>query len=693
MSVRVGVDTGGTFTDVVAFDTESGMLAVAKVPSRPAAPETAFWAGIDSLPAELHARVSALAHGTTIATNSLLERSGVKIGLLTTAGFEDVLTIGREGRTEMYRLDFEPEVPLFLCSRASTIGLQERIGADGRGLRGLDRAEVERALDALVEDQHIEVLAICLMFSFANAQHENEILQIAAERYPDLPAFASSVVSPRYREYERLVSTLFSAYVGPLVSEYFAGIEAEAGAREIASPLQVMQSIGGLTSLDAVARRPALTVLSGPAAGVAAVAALARQTGRSKVISMDLGGTSNDVAVVVDGQPETLNEGLVGRYPLSVPMLSVHTIGAGGGSIARIDAGGSLRVGPISAGSMPGPACYGRGGTRPTVTDASLVLGYLRAEGFGSTGTSLDPGLAHDVVEREVGTPAGLSPLEAAWGIHSVLVNEIADQLRLKTVDVGLDPREFSLVSFGGSGPIVAARLIPVLGLSEVIVPPMPGVLSAIGLLLARQEHEEELSLPSAGRGIIPADHLNTALRELGLACDGAWARITAEPPTTEAYLIDLRYRGQSHEIRCPIEVVAGAARSEAIAEAYEWFHERHQALFGHSDRSYPVEAMTIRVRRERVMDSVPAPVAATETGAVMPEPVSSRVCFFGPDGTFDTPVYTRDQFVPGSTARGPAIVDQMDTTVVIYPDQRVQTDQLGNLVITTIDADASADP
>jgi N-methylhydantoinase A len=682
MTLRIGIDVGGTFTDVSAWDEVTRQVYLAKVSSTPAQPDVGFWAGVDEVIKSSSSGPGAiqLAHGTTVATNSLVQRAGARIGVLTTRNFEDVLFIGREGRTEMYGVDFEEEVPGFLCRRSRVVGLNERIAADGSVLRGLDEAEVTSALEYLVNDAAVQSIAVCTLFSYVNPDHELRIEAAAAKLFPSVPVYLSSRISPHFREYERTVVTAFCAYLGPLVGNYLERLRTGAAARDISNPIKIMQSSGGLTSSVLAQERPVVTLLSGPSAGVAGAAWIARSTGRRRVLSMDMGGTSNDVAVILDGAANMSNSGRIHRYPLSIPMQSVSTVGAGGGSIATVDAAGLLKVGPESAGAVPGPACYGLGGGLPTVTDASLVLGYLSARGLGSSEVRLDRAAAQAAIDVHVADKIGLDTHEAARGIHDVLVNSLADQLRLVTMGVGLDPRDFSLVAFGGSGPVVGGRLLGVLGLREVIVPPRPGVLSALGLLLVGEEHEEETALMCEASDVTPGS-LERDLQSLRTRCYERWQWITEEPATTESTFLDIRYRGQSYELRIPFRAHAGLSTEDLAAVVAE-FHERHQSLFGHSDRTAVVEFVAVRFRVERTPTGIPDIQTSAPRRAGPLLPAEFRQSFFD-TGVHKTPVYQRETLEVNDEIYGPAIIDQLDTTTVIYPGQVGRVDQFWQVIIS----------
>ena len=489
--VEIGVDVGGTFTDVVCYEPH-GPLRVLKTPTTKHDPSVGVMQGIRhvidawSIPPS---RIRRIIHGTTIATNAVLERKCARIGLITTEGFRDVLEIGRQFRTAMYSVILEPETPGFLAPGKYRFEVGERISAQGEVLVPLDEAAVTRAAQALLA-QGVEAIAVVFLFSFLNPLHERRARKLISTLAPDMRVSLSSDVDPAIREYERTVATAWDASIKPIVDRYLANLQSGIAQTTNGSALQIMQSRGGVAGAAIVRERPVRLFLSGPAAGVMGSIMVGKTVGRRDIITLDVGGTSSDIALIADGRPLIKTEGRIEGFPVRVPMIDVNTIGAGGGSIAWLDGANRLRVGPQSAGSEPGPACYGRGGREPTVTDASLVLGYLDPASFAGGTVSLDVAAATEAIERAIARPLQLSTEEAALGIHRVVNAQMVEGIRRVSIRQGVDPRKFTLVALGGAGPIHATTLAETLDIRHVLVPRFPGVLSATGLLVAPVEHE-----------------------------------------------------------------------------------------------------------------------------------------------------------------------------------------------------------
>jgi N-methylhydantoinase A len=677
VSVQIGVDIGGTFTDIVALDGD-GRLHLTKVPTTP---KDLLRGVADAVRAVLAlagrppAAVTRFIHGTTVATNAILEQKGAVTGVLMTQGFEDVLELGRQKRSRMYDLDMDPETPAFLAPRRRRVGIRERLDARGRVLTPLDEAQV-RAAAGRLRDEGVQALAVCYLFSFLDPTHERRTRELVREVAPELAVSLSSEVDPTFREYERCCVTAFDAYLGPLVARYLAGLRDALRQAGVTAVPQIMRSRGGIVSAAVAARQPVTLFLSGPAGGVIGARFAAERSGVSDFISLDMGGTSNDVSVVHGGRPAVTAEGRIGPYPVRTPMVDVNTIGAGGGSLAWIDAAGGLRVGPQSAGAEPGPACYGRGGDRPTVTDASVLLGYLNPENFAGGSFRLDVGAA----ERAVATVAGPLQLDAvatAAGIHRVVNARMADQIRLMTIQRGHDPRGFTLVLLGGAGPVHGVALAEELGLVDVLVPEAPGVLSALGLLAASVEHEHARTHPS----LVEAADLaavNGLLRELDAA---GRARMREEDvPAAEvevAYSADMRYVGQAYELPVPI---AAPLTAGDLATAQSAFHATHERAYGYARTGQAVEFVNLRAVHTYRLPAprIQPPVRAR--GALAEARVGERRVHFAPSGFAATPVYARARLPLGADVPGPAIVEQADTTTVVPPGWAMLVEESGNL-------------
>jgi N-methylhydantoinase A len=672
--VQIGVDIGGTFTDIVALDAR-GRLTLAKVPSTPkdlldgiAAATTKVLALTGASPAD----VERFIHGTTIATNAVLEQKGAVTAVLTTEGFEDVLELGRMKRSRMYDLAMDPEVPTFLAPRRRRVGIRERLDARGRVLVPLNEDDV-RAAAAKLSAQGVQAIAVCYLFSFVNPAHERRTREIIADVAPDISVSLSSEVDPTFREYERLCVTAFDAYLGPVVKRYLAGLGDTLHGLGVPGVPLIMRSRGGIVSAALAAQQPVTLFLSGPAGGVIGAAFAAERAGVRDFVSLDMGGTSNDVAVVRDGRPLLAGEGAIGPYPVRTPMVDVNTIGAGGGSIAWIDAAGGLRVGPRSAGAEPGPACYARGGDEATVTDASLVLGYLNPTRFAGGAMTLDVTAAERALTA-IGRRLGVDAVAAAAGIHRVVNARMADQIRLVTIKRGYDPRQFALVVLGGAGPVHGAALAAEMGMAEVLVPEAPGVLAAFGLLAAAIEHHHARTLQARTDGADLAA-INGCLAELDAAGRG---RMREEGvPAREvnvAYAADMRYVGQAYELEVALTAPVTPDRVPDIVAA---FHAVHERVYGYARAQQPVEFVNFRAVHTFPL---PRPVLtpATRDGSLHAALIGERRAYF--DRFVSTAIYERARLPLGARLAGPAIVEQPDTTTVIPPGVVALVDDAGNL-------------
>jgi N-methylhydantoinase A/oxoprolinase/acetone carboxylase beta subunit len=673
--VQIGVDIGGTFTDIVSLD-DKGRLSLTKVPSTPKDLLEGIAAAVTrvlSLAGARPAEVQRFIHGTTVATNAILEQKGAVTAVLTTEGFEDVLELGRMKRSRMYDLAMDPEVPTFLAPRRRRLGIPERLDARGNVLVPLDEAAVAQAVETL-RAQGVQAVAVCYLFSFVNPDHERRTREIIAALAPELSVSLSSDVDPTFREYERLCVTAFDAYLGPVVKRYLAGLAAtlrELGVRGV--PL-IMRSRGGIVSAALAAQQPVTLFLSGPAGGVIGAAFAAERSGVPDFVSLDMGGTSNDVAVVRNGTPLLAAEGAIGPYPVRTPMVDVNTIGAGGGSIAWIDAAGGLRVGPRSAGAEPGPACYGRGGDEATVTDASVVLGYLNPARFAGGAMALDVGAAQRAL-AEVGRRLGVDPVAAAAGVHRVVNARMADQIRLVTIKRGWDPRQFALVVLGGAGPVHGAALAAEMGMPEVLVPEAPGVLAAFGLLAAAIEHHHARTL-QAPTGAADLDAMNRCLGELDAA--GRVCMREEGVPAAEvrvAYAADMRYVGQAYELEVPIPVPVTRDRLPEILTA---FHAVHERVYGYGRPQQPAEFVNFRAVHTYPLPRPAVTPAAPPAGSVADARLGERPAYFGK--FVPTAIYERARLPRGGCLTGPAIVEQSDTTTVIPPGVTALVDEAGTL-------------
>jgi N-methylhydantoinase A len=683
MSARLGVDVGGTFTDLVVVDESTGSLRVGKVLTTPKDPAHAVEAGIAALLAETGvavADVRAVVHGTTLATNALIERKGARTALLTTAGFRDAVEIRHEGRHDMYDLFIEPPAPL--VPRHLRREIPERLLADGTVLRPLDEAAARRVIRGLL-DEGVEAVAICLLHAYVNPAHERRLAEIARELSPTLPVCCSSEVVPEIREYERSSTTAANAYVGPMVARYVADLEARLAERGVPGQLYIMQSSGGI-ALPATARRlPIRLVESGPAAGALAAAQAARQRGETRMLSFDMGGTTAK-ACVIDGEPLVAREFEVARadrfkkgsgLPVRVPVIELIEIGAGGGSIARVDRLGLLKVGPDSAGADPGPACYGLGGRLPTVTDADLVLGYLDADFFLGGRMPLDRAAARRAIEEHVARPLALDAVQAARGIHRVVNESMAAAARIHGIERGKDLRTYPLFAFGGAGPVHCWQVARILKVPRILLPFGAGAISAYGLLAAPLAFD---FVRTARQRLDAADWsaINGLFDEMEAEGRALLARAgVLDEDVRVARIAEMRYVGQGHEVEAAIP--AGplhAGRLDAISGGFE---AAYRALYHRLPRDMPIEALNWRVTVSGPPPAMPAPAsqapARTGRGVAVK---GRRPAHFEEAADFvETPVYDRYALAPGDAIDGPAIVEERESTAVIGPGARCRVD------------------
>ncbi|MBI3978233.1 MAG: hydantoinase/oxoprolinase family protein [Chloroflexi bacterium] len=679
MAYRLGVDVGGTFTDLALFDEASGRIAIGKVPSTPENSAVGVVHGVERLLRQEGVGPTDVAffiHGTTVATNTLLTLTGARVALITTAGFRDVLHIARQTRPKLY--DFWARRPPPLIPRDLRFEVPERIVATGEVLRPLDEAAVAgvvrqiRALD-------VEVVAVCLLHAYVNAAHERRVRQIVLAEIPGAYVTLSSDVLPEFREYERMSTVVINAYVMPKVDRYVDNLEDRLRALGIRSDLYIMQSNGGVITARTAREMSARTVLSGPAGGALAAVFLSKLTGRGNLVTNDMGGTSSDICLIHQGQPRYTTESAIGGYPIKLPMIDINTIGAGGGSIAWIDAGGALRVGPQSAGADPGPVCYGRGGTQPTVTDANLVLGRLNPGYFLGGEVGLDLAAARTAIADQVARPLGLSVEEAAEGIVRVVNANMVRGIRVVSVERGYDVREFALVAFGGAGPVHAADLAVELGLPEVIVPLNPGITSAIGMLAADVRHDYVRTF------VAPADAVDAA------ALSAAFADLEAQAvhqlqregtPDDHIVLIrtaDVRYQRQAYELSIPVaDGVLSAAEVERIVAL---FHQEHDRAYGYHRLDHGVELVNVRLTALGRLPHVAVQEAPHDGHGALDAFKGSREVYFG-GRWVQTPLYERARLSQGAAIDGPAIVEQLDSTTVVLPGQSATVDPYGNLLI-----------
>jgi N-methylhydantoinase A len=677
--IRLGVDIGGTFTDIVLLDEDTGALVVAKVPSVPADPASALVVAVRRALDRAGAapgRVTILAHGTTIVTNAVLEGTLAPTALVTTAGFRDVLEIGRHLRPDMY--DLFQDKPAPVVPRERRFGVLERTAPDGTVVTPLDSASAHAAV-AAIRAAGAEAVAIAFLHSYANPANELAMKRRLAEALPGVLVSASSEVCREIREFERTSTVALNAAAMPVVARYLAALRERVERVLPASRVLLMRSNGGSMTVGAARQAPVHLIYSGPAAGVLACQFIGRLTGRDSVLGFDMGGTSTDISVVYRGTPRMTTEGGIGAHPVKLPMLDVHTIGAGGGSVAWLDAGGGLQVGPRSAGAEPGPVAYGGGGTEPTVTDANLVLGRLAPERFLGGEMRLDRDAAVAAIRDRIARPLGLDPVHAAYGIVRIADANMERALRVSSAERGYDPRDFTLIAFGGAGPLHAAALAPAVGLPWVLVPETPGVFSALGLLVADIRHDLVRSFLARVDRVPPAT-VEALFGELERAGHALLDDDGVEPAhRLLRRTADLRYVGQAYEVN--VAVPGGPLDAGRIADVVARFHAEHQRLYAHAAPGDPVEIVSARVAA--VAPVVPPPFPERPSTGTTPKPSSRRPVFFAEaDGFVDCPVFDRHDLGPGARLAGPAIVAQMDSTTVVHPGQVVVADGWGNLLI-----------
>lgn len=662
------MDIGGTFTDVVVHDDATGSVVGAKAPSTPGDLAEGVFAALDRALAD-PGEVGFFVHGTTQGLNALLQRRGARVLLVTTEGVGDVYRIARGNRDRMFDLRYRKPEPLVAHEDVAEVG--GRLDARGRELRPLDEDAVRRV--AREAAGRYDAVAVCLLFSYVNPAHESRAGEILAEELgEDVLVVLSHQVAREWREYERTSSTVIEAYTGPAVRGYLAGIEERFGGRGLRVPVHVMQSSGGLVNADHAMRHPLQTLLSGPVGGTMGGVAVARMLGRDNVICVDMGGTSFDVSLVIDGRPDVNTEATIEGFPVLMPIVNLHTIGAGGGSVAYAEAG-ALRVGPRSAGALPGPACYGRGGVEPTVTDANVVLGRVDPAWFAGGLMELDVAAAHAAVAGLAGV-LSLDPLELAEGICAVANAKMAQAIRTLTVEHGIEPGEFSLVAFGGAGPMHAVFLARELGIDEVVIPRFAGAFSAWGMLEA--DVRRDLTEPHfrAQQDIDGAEMAATLARLEQAAVDELAAQNVPADRRRVEHTVDMRYEGQDYTLTVALTSAAEPARPGFLLELAARFAAAHQARYGHATPEAPVELVMLRTTGFGSFPRIQAAAPATEERAQ-----DVREVVF--DGVpHRTPVLRRDG-VPNQLT-GPAIVVEETATTVLPPDCMSTVDRNGFLIV-----------
>ena len=694
---RLGIDVGGTFTDAMIINEETGEIRIGKVPSTPKDPSIGFLDAVDTILKENNIEaqdVTYVVHGTTVATNAIIEGKMAATGFITTEGFRDMLEIQRQIRPSLYDLQFEkpqPLVPRYLC-----FGIPERMDFQGNILTKLDTDSV-RDVARQLKKEGVESIAVCYLHAYINNEHEARTEALLKEEFPEAIISLSSEVAPEFREYLRASTTVINAAVRPIVSRYLTSIESRLKAAGLSAELLVMQSNGGVLTFGAASEKPVFMVESGPAAGVIAASYLGNTLGSPNVLSFDMGGTTAKTGLVRKGTPTITKDYEVGvaaggtgtgvqgaGYPIRTPVIDLVEIGAGGGSIAWVDSGGILRVGPQSAGADPGPVCYGRGGEEPTITDANLVLGRLDPEYFLGGKMKLDVEGARKAIESKCAKPLGLDLLEVALGIVEIANTAMVNALRRISVQRGYDPREFMLVAFGGAGPVHANRLADQLEIPKTLIPMSPGITSATGLLVTDLKHDYSNTL------IQPIDELDLSAIEntyVGMETQGRTALSNEGMEENSIRFIrqvDVRYIGQSYELGIVVEPgkFDGVRRDQILEE----FHKEHERAYGFSAPGEPVEIVAIRLT---AVGDIAKPtlreIGKTSGGVDSARRTTRSVYFAESKGFVDCPVYDRYKLSSGDVLQGPAIIEEMDSTTIIHPEYKGDVDRYGNIFLSGV--------
>jgi N-methylhydantoinase A len=681
---RVTADTGGTFSDFVFFNENSGEITITKVPSTPKEPFQAVLNGVKELIDQgVAARdISFFCHGTTVGTNTLLEEKGAKTGLLVTQGFRGIYEVMEQTRgygPATYDLFFEK--PRLLALPYYTEEIPERVDFRGNALRPID---VEASLEAVrrLKKKGVQSVAVCFLFSFLNPDHELKLKEIFAKEFPEARLSLSFEVLPQIREFYRLSTTVINAYIAPVMANYLSRLEGRMREMGVTTPkLYIMQSNGGVSTFDGSAKRPVATVLSGPAGGVIASVGTCDRVGINNIITFDMGGTSCDVALIYKGNPVITTQGKINQRPIALPMLDIHTVSAGGGTIARIDAVGGLQVGPDSAGADPGPVCYDRGGQEITITDANLVTGVLDPDHFLGGRMKLDKAKAGRVLEEKIAKPLKLNLLEAADGILKIINVKMEEAIKAVSSQRGYDIRDFTLVAFGGGGPMHAGRMALDLGIPTVLIPLTPGVHSALGLLMSDVKHDYVRSK------LVPlADlDLNEINRLFAQLVDQAKSDLRGEGFTESEMelnaFLDLRYAGQGYELTVPCPTPP--LKPEDLTLMRQRFDTQHELASGHKAETEPVELVSLRLISLGLVQQAKLSPGKTTGRKVEQAKIGERNIYFGKEhDILNCQIYTRDLLEPGHKISGPAVIEQLDTTTVIHPEQETTVDDYRNLIV-----------
>jgi N-methylhydantoinase A len=684
---RVGVDSGGTFTDICLFEEEQGRVEVWKVSSTPDDPSRGIAQGVEEgmrrvapeagdTPAS---PVSYFGHGTTVATNALIQHKGVRTGLVTTDGFRDLLEIGRQKRPDLY--DLFADKPPTLVERGLRLEVAERVRHTGDVETKLDEGAV-RAAACKLREAKVGAVAIAFLYSFVRPEHEQRAKEIVQEEYPEAFICASHEIAPEFREFERLSTAVVNAYLGPVMKRYIERLAPRLASLGMTATPHLTQSNGGVIGFETAAAKPVRTVLSGPSTGVVGAQAIGRAAGMPDLITFDMGGTSTDVALLKGGEARLASEAIVHGYPIKAPMLDIHTVGAGGGSIATIDSGGLLKVGPRSCGADPGPVCYGKGNDEPAVTDANVVLQTLNPKYLLGGRMAVRQDLAQDAIGR-LAKKLGLSPMETAQGIISVVTANMAKAIRVISVQRGHDPRDYTLMAFGGAGPLHAARLAKELDIKRILVPRNPGILCAMGLLLT------DLRADFATTRLLPLEpqvvgEIDAAFASLNAQAQDWFVHEEITPDARRlTRTVDMRYMGQNYELAVPLP--EGPITVKTLESLAKGFADAHQRMYGFLAENEPVQFVTFRLEATGLVSKATLkehPLGGPDASKAIRE---QREVWLAESRDFvSCPVYAREELKPGNRFAGPAIVEQMDATTVVLPGMTARVDAYLNLILET---------
>lgn len=681
MGYMIGVDVGGTFTDFTVFNTKDKSLFNYKQSSTPEDPSKSIVSGIKNILEKQNidpSHVTYLAHGTTVATNALIEKKGARIGLLTTEGFKDLMEIGDQKRPSLYNL--LKQKPQSLIPAGLKCGIEERISYNGQIKIPLNEEMLKEAISYLLE-QGVEGIAVCTLFSFVNPVHEKRIKEIIGEIAPDLYTTISHDLVREFREFPRMSTTVLNTYLGPIMKNYVKNFQSSVKDTGIDVMPYVTQSNGSIISISETIDSPIKTALSGPSAGAVGAAYIGKLLGIDKIITFDMGGTSADISLIEDGQLKISHERYIEDYPARIPMIDIVAVGAGGGSIAYIDEGGALKVGPSSAGADPGPACYGKGGKHPTVTDANITLGKLNQKKILGGRMDVDVNLAKEAIYNEVSLESSLNTEDGAAGIISVVNSNMIRAIRVVSVEKGYDAREFTLMAFGGAGPLHACEIARGLGINKVLLPPSPGTLCSLGLLMADTRFDYSIS----NIMIAEEDNIDEVNKIFSTLTDDGNSMLDIEGIPQDRrkfeYIIDCRYERQNYEI--PINISTGNLNSEILNELKDKFHDEHFKLYGYMDKNKDIQMVNYRVGVIGIIDKPDIKRLPIEDTSLPKEMEKRQVRFEESDKYIETNVYNRDQLPVGCKINGPAIVEQMDSTSIIPPGWVACNDPYLNLIVT----------